>query len=64
VLGFLHEANARVINWFDERHSCVRLQFSKQKEDQQDYDYESKPAATIIASAIERPTANSTKAAE
>ena len=40
------------------------LQFSKQQEDQQDYDHESKPAATIISSAIERPAANSTKAAE
>jgi hypothetical protein len=64
MLGFLHEANARVINWFDERRSCVRLQFSQQKQDQQDYDYESKPAAAIITSAVERAAANAAKAAE
>jgi hypothetical protein len=40
------------------------LQFSEQKQDQQDYDYEPKPAAAIIAGAIERTAANAAKASE
>ena len=40
------------------------LQFSEQQQDQQNYDYESKPAAAIIACAVERTAANSAKAPE
>jgi hypothetical protein len=40
------------------------LQFSKQKQDEQDYDHEAQPAAAIVAGAVERTAANATKAAE
>jgi hypothetical protein len=43
---------------------AVRLQFSHQKQDQQDYDYESKAAAAIITGAVERAAPDAAKAAE
>ena len=43
--------------------SCA-LQFSHQKQDEQDNDYKSKPTASIITGAVERPAADSAKAPE
>ena len=77
VAGFSSAENIRQSlgpNWQRDckKHICrlandvagVRLQFSKQKQDQQDYDYKSKPAAAIVTGAVERTAANAAEAAE
>ena len=61
-VGFPQQTNAGSRNWFD-RRACA-LQFSHQQQDEQDYDYESKPAAAIITGAVERAAADTAKAAE
>jgi len=71
--GLLDHPRARVMTMFMEKRSAKfsappswirNLESSEQQQDQEDHDDKAEAAAAIISGAVERPAANTAKAAE